>query len=84
MVVAEFLALLGLLGAGGLGISAVIAWVKRMNANADKEIEHAEQMHDDLRRALQSHDHRQIDDWLVLYGDNVSSDLKKHVDILSY
>ena len=38
MVVAEFLALLGLLGAGGLGISAVIAWIKRMNANADKEI----------------------------------------------
>ena len=38
-------------------------------------------MHDDLRKALQSHDYRQLDDWLVLYGDKISSDLKKHVDI---
>lgn len=80
MIVAEFLALLGLLGAGALGASAVVAWVKRMNADADKEIEHAERMHDDLRKALQSHDYRQLDDWLVLYGDKVSPDLKKHVD----
>lgn len=37
-------------------------------------------MADDLREALRARDYRQLDDWLVLYSDNVSDKVRGHVE----
>lgn len=81
MIFAEFLALIGILGAGGLGITAIVQWAKRSSAEAEEQHKRDERMHDDLRAALKARDYRLLDDWLVLYGERISGDLKKHVEL---
>lgn len=80
MLFAEFLALLGILGAAGLGVGAIVSQSRRA-AFLDFEQRRREKVqHDDLRVALQSRDYRQLDDWLALYGDRCDPVVRQHVE----
>lgn len=72
MIFAEVLALLALAG----GSAFTIIGLARHSTNSRMR---ERQMQDDLRAALQSKDYRRLEDWLILYADTASSEMKKHV-----
>lgn len=69
MILAELVALIAVLIVGAIGTSFVISLIRHLNRDGDRKIARAEKMIDDLGDALRSHDYRQLDDWLVMYGD---------------
>ncbi len=73
MIFAEVVALVAFLITGGIGASFVVSLVRRMNVEGDRKVARSAKMLDDLAVALHSHDHRQLDDWLVIYADDASS-----------
>ena len=79
MIFAEFMALVAILGGGGIGLSFLVSWAKRADARAFRLDRRREEQSNDLRDALASRDYRQLEDWLVLYGSDVADDVKKHV-----
>jgi hypothetical protein len=72
MAALELLALLGLFGFAGFGVNSVrLMWkghVKKKDA-----------MRDDLREALAAHDHRKLDDFMVLWAGGMDGATLKHV-----
>ena len=81
MLFAEFLALLAILGGGGLGITALVSWGRAAEVKRKATEKKSEEMHKDLRAALKARDYKLLEDWLVLYGDYISTDLRKHVEL---
>jgi hypothetical protein len=72
MAAVEFLVFLSMLT--GVGFSAFTLF-QRHNRRSERN----NRMHEDLRKALQSHDYKQLDDFLVLWGDDIESSTKAHV-----
>lgn len=68
----DILGVLGVLGFGGLGLHGVL------RSMAARRAWH-EQMRADLREALKARDHRRLDDFLVVWGDRMSSKLETYV-----
>ncbi len=81
MIVAELLALLGILGAAGLGITSIVSWSRRSATEQQDRQRRSKQMNSDLRSALESRDHRRLDDWMIIYDDLAHPDVKEHVKI---
>jgi hypothetical protein len=79
MLVGELLVLLALVTAGGVGIRFAMATVTMSrDRRAAKEKRHA-QMRADLGRALLTRDYRQLDDFMLLWGDEVDAKVAAHV-----
>jgi hypothetical protein len=81
MIFAEFLVLVGILTAGGMGMYALynIAHINSRQDNA--KLVRFNKMLADLDNALQKRDYRLLDDWLVVYSDVATESMKKHVSI---
>lgn len=81
MIAAELLALVGLLMGGGIGVTAILAWANGSSHRQRAEQAKADERARTLELALKSRDHRQLDDWLLVHGDEVSKDLRKHIEL---
>lgn len=80
MLLAEFLCLIGALGATGVGLSSVIAWT-RQHKKLQVEVEERDKARRQaLAEALRSKDYARLDDWLILHGHEVAPDLRKHIE----
>jgi hypothetical protein len=78
VILAEIIALLG---ASGVGISAIVAWARKADREGKERKRFRDQMHRDLRDALASRDYRKLDDWLVIYVDELTPEVRKHVEL---
>ena len=82
MIFGEIVALLAVLGASGFGISAIVAYAKKADAERAKQLAHDDKRNVDLRIALKSRDYRQLDDWLIIYRSEITNEtLLKQIQI---
>ena len=81
MIAAEFIALVALLFGGGIGLSAVVSWIRRADANAHEDQRQVAQMREDLRSALRSRDYRRLDDFMVMWSDRIDPAARKHLEL---
>ncbi len=80
MILAEIIALLALLGASGIGVTAVISWARRSDADSKDRKRFKAQMQQDLRDALSSRDYKRLDDWMLIYADEMSPAMRKQLE----
>lgn len=80
MIVGELIAMI--LGIGGLAAAAHMfdAWRRKASEDAVRSEKIRKQMQDDLRDALRSRDYNRLDDWLVMYADNITPEMRKNVE----
>jgi hypothetical protein len=81
LIFGEIVALLAVLGASGFGISALVAYAKKADAEQARREAHEVKRQQELRDALKSRDYRKLDDYMLLYAKELSSDEKKHIQI---
>lgn len=79
MIVAEILALLATVGGIGVGIMSFTAWMTNSRQREAIDRKQNDQMHADLKDALRSGDYHRLDDWMVLYTDRATPEMKKMV-----
>lgn len=79
MLVAEFLVLLAILGGAGIGVTAAAGALKGAREKRVAHEKEMDQMHADLRTALRSRDHRQLDDFLVMWEDRLDPPVAAHI-----
>lgn len=79
MIFGEIVALLAVLGASGFGISALVAYAKKADADQARAQARADKRQQDLRDALRSRDYRKLDDFLLLYANELSNVEKKQI-----
>lgn len=84
MIFAELLVLLSILGASGVGLSAIVTWnqqrSQQLRSKQRFDEERIETRTKALEEALKTRDHSKLDDWLILHGDEVSADLRRHIE----
>lgn len=78
MIFAEIIVLLGLLGALGTIAWTGGEWVRK---NDKVRLKRVDQRAQDLREALASRDYHKLDDWLIIYADDMPENVKNHVMI---
>lgn len=81
MIFGELLALIALLGAGGLGLSAIFGWHQRKKQEIESSDRRRLLMLGDLRVALQSNDYKRLDDFLVLHADFLPAEVLRLVEL---
>jgi hypothetical protein len=79
MIFAEIVTLLAVLGASGVGVSAILAHARRAAADRQARRVRADRCQDDLRSALESRDYRRLDDFMLLYASELSDGEKKQI-----
>lgn len=80
MLFGELLILLALVSGGLLGTPLVLSWAKSVRWERASKRERYIKMQQDLRDALASKDYRKIDDWLLVYADDVTPKVKEQAE----
>lgn len=79
MIFAEIVTLLAVLGASGFGISALVAYAKKADAEQARKQARSDKRQQELRDALKSRDYRKLDDFMLLYASELSDGEKKQI-----
>jgi hypothetical protein len=79
MVFADFIALCLALGVIGIGGKFVFTGLKRWGERSAERRVEDDHMRDDLRMALDAHDHRKLEDFMVLWSDKISKETREYV-----
>lgn len=79
MIFGEIVALLAVLGASGFGISALVAYAKKADAEQARKQARSDKRQQELRDALKSRDYRKLDDFMLLYASELSDGEKKQI-----
>lgn len=80
MLFAEFLALIGILGGSVVGVTGIARLLQNSAKNSERKAAQILKRHADLEEALTSRDHNKLNDWLVLYAEEISPETKQHVE----
>lgn len=78
-MIPEIALLIGVTGGLIVSYNSIDQWFQNRRQKAMRSEKMQAQMQADLRTALQSRDHRKLDDWLVIYADYVTPETRKHV-----
>lgn len=81
MIFGEFVALLAVLGTSYFGISALVAYAKKSDAEQARAQARADKRQQELRDALRSRDYRKLDDFMLLYANELDESVKKQIQI---
>lgn len=81
MIFGEIVALLAVLGASGFGISALVAYAKKADADQARKQARADKRQQELRDALKSRDYRKLDDYMLLYAGELDEGVQKQIQI---
>lgn len=81
MIFGEIVALLAVLGVSGFGISALVAYAKRMDADQARAQTRSDKRQQELREALRSRDYRKLDDFMLLYAGELDEGVRKQIQI---
>jgi hypothetical protein len=79
MVAADVIALVVILGFFGLGGKSMLSAWKQAGDRAARRRKQEDARRDDLRAALGSHDYRKLDDFIVLWGDQIDLPTREHI-----
>jgi len=81
MIFGEIVALLAVLGASGFGISALIAFASKSEAERKQRDARSDKRQQELRDALKSQDYRKLDDYMLLYAGEIDEGVRKQIQI---
>lgn len=79
MIAAEVLALVALLFGGAVAVKVIWSWLTVASHRDQERARRKDRMRDELILTLKSRDYRQLDDFIVVWADEVDTNTLKHI-----